>query len=414
MTGDLSNAETIESTHDERVVAAALASLPGIGPQRLRTLVRGLGVLPAWRVVRGEAPAPEHIAAMLRQDGLDRALRRVATAQLLDQTAAALHDGDIRVLLATDAEYPASMRGDFAAPAVLFVKGDVSAFANRRVGIIGTRAASAAGRHFARRLGRELARNGVSVVSGLARGIDAAAHRGVIDACDATSSVASNGKSHLAGPIAPNIESSIAATIAAPIAAPIAVVASGLDVVYPREHATLWQQVAERGVIVSESPPGCAPDAFRFPLRNRMLAMASELLVVVESRATGGSMITVDEAAKRGITVLAVPGSPHSDTSAGTNALIAQGATSVCDAADVLVALGIDHHRLAASSDARPRPSAADKVVLDALARRPSTFDHLVAELDLPIEDVAVRLGRLEAQGWAVVNGGWWEALLAS
>ena len=414
MTGNLSHAETIESTHDDRVVAAALASLPGIGPQRLRTLVRGLGVLPAWRVVRGEAPAPEHIAAMLRQDGLDRALRRVATAQLLDQTAAALHDGDIRVLLATDAEYPASMRGDFAAPAVLFVKGDVSAFANRRVGIIGTRAASAAGRHFARRLGRELARNGVSVVSGLARGIDAAAHRGVIDACDATSSVASNGKSHLAGPIAPNIESSIAATIAAPIAAPIAVVASGLNVVYPREHATLWQQVAERGVIVSESPPGCAPDAFRFPLRNRMLAMASELLVVVESRATGGSMITVDEAAKRGITVLAVPGSPHSDTSAGTNALIAQGATSVCDVADVLVALGIDHHRLAASSDARPRPSAADKVVLDALARRPSTFDHLVAELDLPIEDVAVRLGRLEAQGWAVVNGGWWEALLAS
>ena len=398
MTGDLSHAETIESTHDDRVVAAALASLPGIGPQRLRTLVRGLGVLPAWQVVRGEAPAPEHIAAMLRQDGLDRALRRAATAQLLDQMAAALHDGDIRVLLATDAEYPASMRGDFAAPAVLFVKGDVSAFANRRVGIIGTRAASAAGRHFARRLGRELAHNGVSVVSGLARGIDAAAHRGVIDACDATSSVA------------PHDESCLARHVAAPIA----VVASGLDVVYPREHATLWQQVVERGVIVSESPPGCAPDAFRFPLRNRMLAMASELLVVVESRATGGSMITVDEAAKRGITVLAVPGSPHSDTSAGTNALIAQGATSVCDAADVLVALGIDHHRLAASSDARPRPSAADKVVLDALARRPSTFDHLVAELDLPIEDVAVRLGRLEAQGWAVVNGGWWEALLAS
>ncbi|MEY3132001.1 MAG: processing protein DprA [Actinomycetota bacterium] len=398
MNSDLSHAETIESTHDDRVVAAALASLPGIGPQRLRTLVRGLGVLPAWRAVRGEAPAPDHIAAMLRQDGLDRALRRVATAQLLDQTAAALHDGDIRVLLATDAEYPASMRGDFAAPAVLFVKGDVSAFANRRVGIIGTRAASAAGRHFARRLGRELARNGVSVVSGLARGIDAAAHRGVIDACDATSSVA------------PHDESCLARHVAAPIA----VVASGLDVVYPREHATLWQQVAERGVIVSESPPGCAPDAFRFPLRNRMLAMASELLVVVESRATGGSMITVDEAAKRGITVMAVPGSPHSDTSAGTNALIAQGATSVCDVADVLVALGIDHHRLAASSDARPRPSAADKVVLDALARRPSTFDHLVAELDLPIEDVAVRLGRLEAQGWAVVNGGWWEALLAS
>jgi DNA processing protein len=276
------------------------------------------------------------------------------------------------------------MRGDFAAPAVLFAKGDVRTFINRRVGIIGTRAASAAGRHFARRLARDLSQSGVSVVSGLARGIDAAAHRGVLDA---------------------------AADNTAP---PIAVVASGLDVVYPREHANLWAAVAERGVIVSESPPGCAPDAFRFPLRNRILAMASEVLVVVESRATGGSMITVDEAAKRGVVVMAVPGSPHSTTSAGTNALLAQGAATVCDAADVLVALGIDHHRQTTSSDARMRPTAADRVVIDALARRPMTLDQLVVHLQLPIADVALRLGRLEAQGWTVVNGGWWEALLAS
>jgi DNA processing protein len=380
---------TAHPPHDERTIAAAIASLPGVGPHRLRLLVGGLGAAEAWRVVRGETAAPEHIAAVLSQDGLHTTLRRAATIQLLQRTAEALHDGCIRVLLHSDIEYPASMCGDFAAPAVLFAKGNLATFSHRRVGVIGTRAASAAGRHFARRLGQRLALEGVAVVSGLARGIDAAAHRGTFDAFD---SEATN--------ISP--------------APPIAVVASGLDVVYPREHAGLWQQVTQHGVLVSESPPGCAPDAFRFPLRNRILAMVSELLVVVESRATGGSMITVDEAIKRGITVLAVPGSPHSDTSAGTNALIAQGATTVCDASDVLLALGFDHHRHASSSDARTRPSNDDRVVLDALARRPMTFDHLVAQLDLPIADVALRLGRLEAQGWAVVNGGWWEALLAS
>lgn len=380
--------------HDPRVVAAAISSLPGIGPHRLRLLINHLGALDAWRAVRGEVSAPGHVAAVLRENDLHRVLRRTATVQLLDRVAEALHAGSIRVLFVDDAQYPASMRGDFAAPAVLFAIGDLAAFHQRRVGVIGTRAASASGRHFARRLGRELAANGVAVVSGLARGIDAAVHRGVLDAFDDE----------------PQARRPPAA--AAP-ARPIAVVASGLDVVYPREHASLWKHVAERGVIVSESPPGCAPDAFRFPLRNRMLAMASELLVVVESRATGGSMITVDEAAKRGITVMAVPGSPHSDTSAGTNLLISQGAASVCDVLDVLVALGLDHRRVSASSDARPRLSREDRVVLDSLARRPMTYEQLVSEVDMPLADVAMRLGRLEAQGWVVLNAGWWEALLA-
>ena len=372
------------TVHESRVVAAAIASLPGIGPQRLRTLLSTLGVHDAWRTLRGDLAPHEHIAAMLAYDHLGHSLRRQATDELLARTAAALADHAMRVILRDDTEYPASLRGDFAAPAVLFAAGDMSVFAKRRVGVIGTRAASAAGRHFARRMSCELARSGVSVVSGLARGIDAAAHRGALDDEDES------------------------------VAPPIAVVASGLDIVYPREHAALWAAVARRGVIVSESPPGCAPDAFRFPLRNRILAAVSELLVVVESRASGGSMITVDEAAKRGITVMAVPGSPHNESSAGTNALIADGATTVCHADDVLIALGLDHRRLSASSDARARPSPADRAVLDALARAPATLEQLVAVLDLPVPEVALRLGRLEAQGWAVSNSGWWEALLAS
>ena len=369
-------------TVTEHVVAAALASLPQVGPQRLRVLVNELGANNAWRTIRGEVPPTPRIAALFAQHDLGRVWRQSATDQLLEQIAESLTTSGMSVLLLSDAEYPEALRGDPSAPAVLFVRGDITALRHRRVGVVGTRAASAAGRHFARRLSCELAANGVAVVSGLARGIDAAAHLGALDARDA--------------------------------APPIAVVASGLDVVYPREHATLWGSVAEHGVVLSESPPGCAPDAFRFPLRNRILAALSEVLVVVESRETGGSMITVEEALKRGVTVMAVPGAPLSSTSAGTNQLLSQGAAPVRDATDVLVALGLDHERHRSHRETRIAPSPEDRVVLDALVQQPLTFDQLVQRVGLPIQDVAIRIGHLETQGWITANAGWWEALVTS
>jgi DNA processing protein len=376
--------------YDESIVAAALASLSGVGPARLRTLVVSLGAHDAWRTVRGELPARDHIAALLHDGDLGRLWRREATPELLERTASALHTGNMRALLIDDPEYPSALRGDHAAPAVLFARGTLAVCAARRVGIIGTRAASAAGRHFARRLGTQLAKAGVAVVSGLARGIDAAAHRGVLEPTDTPpTGHPSSG-------------------------APIGVVASGLDVVYPREHSALWHDVASRGVLLSESPPGCKPDAFRFPLRNRILAALSEVLVVVESRAGGGSMITVEEAAKRSITVMAVPGSPHVATSEGANLLLTQGCAPVCNVDDILVALGLDHRRTQIVSDPRPKPTAADRRVVDALLARPLTFDDLVASLDARAIDVALSLGRLEAGGWVTCTAGWWEALLVA
>ena len=369
-------------TVTEHVVAAALASLPHVGPQRLRVLVNELGAHDAWRTIRGELPPTSRIAALFAQHDLGRVWRQSATDRLLEQIAESLTTSGMSVLLLSDAEYPEALRGDPSAPAVLFVRGNITALRHRRVGVVGTRAASAAGRHFARRLSCELAANGVAVVSGLARGIDAAAHLGALDALDA--------------------------------APPIAVVASGLDVVYPREHATLWGSVAEHGVVLSESPPGCAPDAFRFPLRNRILAALSEVLVVVESRETGGSMITVEEALKRGVTVMAVPGAPLSSTSAGTNQLLSQGAAPVRDATDVLVALGLDHERHRSHRETRIAPSPEDRVVLDALVQQPLTFDQLVQRVGLPIQEVAIRIGHLETQGWITANAGWWEALVSS
>lgn len=374
----------ITTAVSEHVVAAALASLPLVGPQRLRLLMNELGAHTAWRTIRGELAPTARMAALLGQHDLGRMWRQSASDQLLARVAESLAAQQMLVLLSKDAEYPEVLRGDPGAPAVLFARGNVAALRHRRVGVVGTRAASAAGRHFARRLSCELAAHGVAVVSGLARGIDAAAHLGALDALEARG--------------------------AAP---PIAVVASGLDVVYPREHATLWGSVVEHGVLLSESPPGCAPDAFRFPLRNRILAALSEVLVVVESRETGGSMITVEEALKRDVTVMAVPGAPLSTTSAGTNQLLSQGAAPVRDATDVLVALGLDHQRHRTHRDTRVPPSPDDRVVLEALVQQPLTFDQLVQRVGLPIHDVAVRIGHLESQGWVTANAGWWEALVS-
>ena len=190
------------------------------------------------------------------------------------------------------------------------------------------------------------------------------------------------------------------------------VVASGLDVVYPRENAQLWQDVAAHGALISESAPGSPPEAFRFPLRNRILAALSEVLVVVESRDTGGSLITVDEAQKRDVTVLAVPGSPRNVASNGTNQLIQQGCLPIIGAQDVLVALGLDNRRSQENIyNPRARLCQSDQNLVAIMAGAPFTLDDFVNRTDLATIDAAVSLGRLEALGWVVENSGWWEVI---
>jgi len=231
--------------------------------------------------------------------------------------------------------------------------------------------------------------------SGLARGIDAWAHKGVFTACER-------------GVARPQRRSQSVAAIGLPIG----VVASGLDVVYPRENADLWKFVGEQGLLLSESPPGTMPEAFRFPMRNRILAALSEVLVVVESRTSGGSMITVEEAQKRDITVMAVPGSPRNTSSAGTNLLLQQGCAPVVDVQDVLVALGLDsrgrHPRV---FDVRRHPNAHDVAVLNAMCGEALTLDQVLMRTNGDLVATALALGRLESDGWVVNNSGWWEVL---
>ena len=272
--------------------------------------------------------------------------------------------------------FPPVLESDPDPPPQLYARGDASALAGRRVAIVGTRKCTAYGRNLAYRLGAELTAAGVGVVSGLAIGIDGAAHEGVL---------AAGGK-------------------------PVGVVATGLDVVYPRRHRSLWGRVGREGLLLSEERQGTAPHQHLFPKRNRIIAALAEIVIVVESSAKGGSMHTVAAAIDRGIDVMAVPGPVGSVASEGTNRLLVEGVPPVLSADEVVLALGLTTTpRLFESAPARrPRVSGSARRVLDALDFVPMTTDRLVIDAGLPRGEVLVALQELAATGRAAGGGGWW------
>lgn len=379
--------------------AAALAGLEAMTVARLRTLLRHHPPAEAWLVAVGDrAPSPP-LAAALRQSDVAAAWRASARRRSPGAVWQQCLDAGIGVSVVGHTGYPGVLALDRRAPAVLFHRGDLGLLrpGRRRVGIVGTRNATAAGRSTATTMGAGLARHGVDVVSGLARGIDGAAHRGCLSASD------SPDVHGVVGPIA-------GWGLSRGVGRPVAVVASGLDVVYPKEHAPLWDAVADRGLLLSEVPPGTSPEPYRFPLRNRIIAALSEVLVVVESRASGGSLITVEEARQRQVTVLVVPGSAANAASAGTNALARDGCGLALDVDDVLCALGLDSRRAGdVPFDPRPTPTGLDAVVLDVIGSDAVDLDTIVRTVGEPLADVALALGRLEASGWLQQTGGWFE-----
>ncbi|MGH9091323.1 MAG: DNA-processing protein DprA, partial [Acidimicrobiales bacterium] len=278
--------------------AAALAAVPSIRTQYLRTLLGTVPPCAAWAsVVAGGPWAAE--------------ARRVDVAA----TWRAHRDAGVEVLVAGDGRYPRVLAGEPAAPAVLFALGDPRvADRHPRVAVVGTRSATRYGLGMAAQLGAELAAAGVAVVSGLALGIDGAAHEGAVGAWRAAG-----------GSAAP----------------PVAVVPRALDEPYPRSHRRLWDRVASAGAVLSDAPVGTDVPRWRFPHRNRIMAALADVVVVVECHATGGSLHTVRAAVRRGRSVGAVPGSVRSPASAGTNDLLADGCFVVRDVTDVLVALGL-------------------------------------------------------------------------
>jgi DNA processing protein len=254
---------------------------------------------------------------------------------------------------------PRLLRAIHDPPAKLYVRGngDLDVLEQRAVAIVGARACSGYGAQVARTLARELAAAGVVVVSGLARGVDGEAHRGVLEAGGIT----------------------------------VAVLGCGIDRAYPAAHAELARRICERGLIVSEYEPGLEPAPWRFPARNRIIAGLCAATVVVEARERSGALITADFALEEGRDVLAVPGEITSALSAGANALLKLGAAPVTSAADVLEALGI-----AEPEREQPAVEGAPAAVLAVLPGGP---DEIARATGLGAAHVAAALAELELAG---------------
>jgi DNA processing protein len=266
-----------------------------------------------------------------------------------------------RFVARADADFPARVRSIHDPPVGLFVRGaaPLGLLDSPCVAIVGARACSTYGTAVALAFARELAAAGVVVVSGLARGVDAAAHRGALDA-----------------------------------GVTVAVLGCGIDRDYPRAHANLAAQVAERGLILSEYPPGVEPAPWRFPARNRIVAGLAAATVVVEARERSGALITADLALEEGREVLAVPGEITSRLSHGTNALLRLGATPATCVDDVLAAVGVEPVR-----EPMARLEERLEAVRVAVADVPVSVDELAARAGLEPGEAAAALAELELLG---------------
>jgi DNA processing protein len=269
--------------------------------------------------------------------------------------------GGLRWVARSEHGFPARLRAIHDPPPGLFVRGagPLDLLDRPAVAVVGARACSGYGTAVALELGRELARAGVLVVSGLARGVDAAAHRGALDSGET-----------------------------------VAVLGCGVDRDYPRAQAALAAAIAARGLIVSEYAPGVEPAPWRFPARNRIVAGLCDATVVVEARERSGALITADLALDEGREVLSVPGEITSQLSKGTNALLRLGATPVTSVDDVLAAVGVCRRR----SERRalePRLEAVRAAVADA----PAAADEIVRRTGLEPGAAAAALAELELLG---------------
>ncbi len=390
-----------------------LLALTKMGPARLSWLLAGgdaeevVGALRAGRLPVDIGEPPPGVSRET-VSGWQGEIRTVDGR--VEEITAATEGLGASILSPHEPRWP--LAEDPEPPVLLFAVGDLDLLSSAsRVAIVGTRRCTALGRTVAHQLGAGLAAADSVVVSGLALGVDGAAHRGCLDG---------DGQA-------------------------IGVVGSGLDVVYPRANRALWDEVAERGLLLTETPTTFNPKRWRFPARNRLIAALSHGIVVVESHQRGGALSTADEGLQRDRPVMAVPGSVLSPASRGTNALLVDGAIPVRDALDVLGALGhpipgsVAGSVPGAGSSGEPAPRAsgrtgsgvvvelrpgaepppavgspqppewpADSVggrILAEVATGPTHLDRLVLVLDLSVADVLAAVQELQASGLVGLDG---------
>jgi len=328
----------------------AFTNLPGVGPRTIAALRKRSALA---EVLARPAQFGEWLPEAAQQRLRAGAAQRWAEAEL--SRASRL---GVRIVGRDETDYPELLREVFDPPAVLYLRGTLRAGEGASsVAVVGSRSATPAGLTLARSLARGLCETGMTVVSGLARGIDTAAHRGVLDARGRT----------------------------------LAVLGSGLDVIYPSENASLAHEIAVAGAVVSEFPLGTPPAPGNFPRRNRVIAGCARGVVVVEAAVRSGALVTARLALEEGREVMAVPGHPSVASAAGTNQLIRDGAVLVRNAQDVALELGF-------AEPVAPPVASTDPLLSALRDDAPASLEELVASSGLAAPELLARLTELELE----------------
>lgn len=369
----------------EQIARVRLIRSENVGPVSFRHLLARFG-----SAVKALEAVPE-----LARRGGGRAIRLAAASTAAAEIEATRAAGG-EVLFLGVPPYPTLLSHIEDAPPVLAVMGHIVLADRPSVAVVGARNASLAGQNIAQRLGRELAEAGLVVVSGLARGIDTAVHKGALGGAQASALQAEGAPGGTVG-----------------------VIAGGLNVFYPPENERLQQHIAEQGLLVTEQPWGAVPQASHFPRRNRIISGLSLGLVVVEATEKSGSLISARLAGEQGRLVMAVPGSPLEPRAHGTNGLIRDGATLVQSVADVLEALEPLMRRgvAAPAPPCTPPPhtpplaqqdadDSARRAVLTLLGPVPVCIDEVIRATGLPAAVVAIVLLEMELAGRVIRHVG--------
>jgi len=349
----------VETTLESAVPWLRLTLVEGVTPAAQRALLQTFGSAQAvLDASRGDIVAivgPD-IALTLAKGPQPRVMQR--TLEWIGQ------QGHGFVTIA-DAAYPGMLREITDPPLVLYTLGEASLLNRQSLAVVGSRNATPGGTATARAFARALSDAGLTIVSGLALGIDAAAHRGGME-----------GR-----------------------ASSVAVIGTGIDVVYPRENVALAGELISRGCVVSEFPVGTPPVPGNFPRRNRIISGLARGVLVVEAARQSGSLITARSAVEQNRDVFAVPGSIHSSLSKGCHWLIREGAKLVEDAADVLLELGLANPATEAGRARAPRDAGECDPILEAMGFTPMSMDEISERCGLEAAALAARLSQLEIRG---------------
>ena len=345
----------------------AFTSIPGIGRVRLAQLERYFGTLAdAW-----QAPSDE-----IKHAGLDNTVVQSIIRHRSSISPEALMDNieskGVNVITSDEPTYPACLKEIYDYPPVLYTMGEALSSSEWCIAVVGTRRATVYGKQVAQELSAELAASGITVVSGLARGIDTIAHRAALDAGGRT----------------------------------IAVFACGLDVVYPAENSKLAHDIMSHGTIVSEYPLGTKPRAENFPRRNRILSGLSLGVLVVEADELSGAMITARFALEQNREVFAVPGSILSPVSKGTNNLIKDGARLVTGCRDILEELNLTTVARQMEMKEIIPETAVEATLIGQLSAEPLHIDEVCRRSGLPVAEVSGTLAMMELKGLVRQVGG--------